>query len=575
MKKQLFSLGIFRETLKQTAPYGIFVTLLYGILSFSIIMSKQFFSRELIAYDAGVFTLVPMLFASVITAVAFGFITSTTASDFYGAVSESKLCKLISVYLGVLFQCIVPVLLVTGVSSLLFGVLISPERLYLSEHIILLLNIFSGCFLASALTLMGVLLMGRFASGLIFALQCLYLPLAIVLLVGDLSVSGLQGATLDLTAFQTLPVWAVMNYKEMSVSLESLPVTFVTGCVALVIAYFTFEKRGYEISRARTVGGIQILFNTLCAMPFALLAAGIMENIYLISNRNGRFDSLLPRLYTFLILALFASVICDAVCSKTFKKILRGVLGAMISVCLVIAIVGVGILIDNATDHMPIEVNTFKADIMTKESVPVGISEKYSASYQSKFVVELKKLSFKDETGKIEKALNSKEIPANSSSLRVEVTAKGGIRFTSSVNLSVADLADVLDRFMSDEEVMERVLKIERPSSKIKVFVNALRNGDTLTQKEQRDIYESFYNEYNRLTLEQKALVAGYTSGTVKQNFNLTDYNKDRKEEDKVDPTATLIYVLRPCGPDNYMTRYNLYKQLMPNTYEMIAERAK
>ena len=575
MKKQLFSLGIFTETLKQTAPYGIFVTLLYGILSFSIIMSKQFSFSELIAYDAGIFTLVPMLFASVITAVAFGFITSATASDFYGAVSESKLCKLISTYLGVLFQCVVPVLLVTGVSSLLFGVLISPERLYLSEHLILLTNIFSGCFLASALTLMGVLLMGRFASGLIFALQCLYLPLAIVLLVGDLSVSGLQGATLDLSAFQTVPVWSITNYKEMSTSLESLPVTLITGCVALIISYFTFEKRGYEISRARTVWGIQTLFNTLCAMPFALLAAGIIENIYLIINRNREFDYLLPRLYTFLILALFASVICDAVCSKTFKKILRGVLGAMISVCLVIAVVGVGIFVDNVTDDMPIEVNRFKVNVSTKESVPAGFSGKYYSSYQSKITVELEKLSFKDETGKIEKALNSNDIPENSSTLHVEVTAKGGIRFTSSVSLYVTDLADVLDTIMSDDKVKERVLKIERPSSKIKIYANASKKNDTLTDKEQREIYRAFYNEYNSLTLEEKCLVAGYSSGTLRQTFSLTDYNRGKSEEDKLDSTATLIYVFRPCGPDSYMTKYNLYRELMPKTYGMVMEYAK
>ncbi len=566
MKKQLFSLGIFAETLKQTAPYGVFVTLLYGIISFSTIMSNRRSSYVLIAYDTALSPLVPMLFASVITAVAFSFITSARASDFYGAISESKLTKLISTYLAVLFQCIVPVLVVTGVSSLVFGVLFGTERLYLSEHLILLTNIFSGCFLSSALTLMGLLLMGRFASGIIFALQCLYLPLAIVILVGNLSVSGMSGATLVLTAFQTVPVWAVTNFKEMSVSLESLPVTLITGCVALLIAYFIFRKRGFEISRANTGGRIQILFNTLCAMPFALLASRAIEDMYLISNRNAEFDFIYPRLYAFLILALFASVICDAVCSKTFKKFFRGVLGAMISVCLIIAVVGVGIFIDSATDGMPIEVKSFQVNYVQSGNMPAG----YSSSYLPKYVVELKKLSFKDETGKIESALKSKTSPTDSSSLFVLVTGKGGIKFDTVVHFNASEYADVVDSFMSDEAVKKRVLKIERPSSKIMIM-----GGETLTPKEQRDIYRSFYNEYNALTLEEKCLVAGYSSGTFAQKFKLSDYNAGKKEQDKINSTTTFIYAFRPFGPDNYLTQYSVYKQLMPNTYDLVMEYAK
>ena len=76
MKKQIFSLGIFKEALRQMAPYAILLTVFYGIISIiNMILDKHHWKTE-IKYQLPLF-IIGVLLVSVGFGVVLDFILAS------------------------------------------------------------------------------------------------------------------------------------------------------------------------------------------------------------------------------------------------------------------------------------------------------------------------------------------------------------------------------------------------------------------------------------------------------------------------------------------------------------------
>lgn len=528
---KIFSKGIFKEGLRQTAPYAILLTVFYGIASMIFIL------KSLTSYSSSVFDSVsyigylPHLSASVFVLMLFSFLYKRKSGDFFGAVDESKKVKVVSLFCASVFQAFIPVVVVTVVSAVIqFFVL--PEKLFLGEILSFLLMIFIGCFAFSASAFLGITLMNKWLSGFVFSMVYIGLPLWIASLFYDsgtqISVGGLSIIEADNQMFTLVNVY---NY----INLKSLPYLIFIGVMALVLGNIVFSKKGYECAGGNTSKNIQILFNVACATCVGLISA-----------YSSYEQTTTTIIYYF---AVFVAVICDILCTKSFKA--RGLLSACITIGVVFLLTSITVFEQNLLTKSYMEIDSFSIvtnNYVESDEINEALATFPFRSFKKKTDRNLEKIRIEDEeiTEFLEEVVNNQPARFDADSydnITLNVTTDSGVKYKGfSIFISNSDYGELYNMICSDTENTEKIYTLEKPSARIRIQNTSLNIDD------EKKIYETFYNEYNKLSLEDKKKISQKPMG----------YN------------YITMTVYKPWGDDSHLSTYNVTQQHTPETFELL-----
>lgn len=543
MKKQIFSLGIFKEALRQMAPYTILFTVFYGI--FSAINMIDSISRpapniyERITFVA----FLPEISTIILTIIAFNFVFKRKSGDFFGAVKDNKLTKYCSLFFAVMVQSFLPVFIVTVLSAIAYALFFFHEMLYISHIIIFLINVLAGCFLFGANTLLGLMLMGRWLSGIVFSVSLTYLSIWISSILYS-SVTNVQNSsymkyTADTGFFEILDVNKFAN-------LEKVPVELLFGLVALIIGFLLFNKKGYEGAGGKIGRKTQIIFNISCALGIGLIAI-VLE-----------WDEIAVMIV--FSISTFVAVIADMICSRTVKTIGRGFLSACIVFGLVFIVSCVNLLGPTLFTKEKMNVKSFRitADYSYIDPGPLDY---IPDEFRYRFYVTCDNSNLNDIVIKDPDVINFLEEKINNQvghehgytqDIDVEVTTFLGVKYNFNLILSDEDYEELYKRIFEIEGIKEKVYEIEKPSRKVMVGGKDLMKD--ISDEQKAEVYKTFYNEYNNLSIDQKAQLT-----KEGKNFNINDNYIE-------------LAVYRPWGDDVYLSKYKITKEMMPQTFNKIME---
>ncbi len=531
---KIFSKGIFKEALRQTAPYSILLTVFYLIVSLINILETLSVPSQSVFEYVSIASYVPHVSAAVFTLIVFNFVFERKSGDFFGAVNQSKKVKVVSLFTAAIFQAFVPLAVVSVLASVALLMLI-PQMFFLGEIFGFLLITFVGCFAFAANTFLGIVVMNRWLSGFVMGMLFMALPAWILeLLCSNATKIGIK--MIGVIEAEN-PFFTIINLNNF-LNLNCLPYCIFSGIIALWVGYLVFVKKGYEGAGGKIEKNIQMLFSAMCATCVGLIS------VYALFEQT-----LMTVIYFFMA---FVAVVSDMLCSRTVKTIGRGLITACITMGVVFLLSSICVFEQKLLTKSYIDIKNFSimADYTgnsVKESIP---REFHYRLFKTQKDTNLEKIKIKDKeiTEFLENIIKNQPSSYDEGvyrKLTIDVTTPSGAKYNNvSFLILNSDCDKLYDMIYSDEEILQKAYCIEKPSARIRV--DGLKSD--LTEKEQQEIYKSFYNEYNKLTLEEKINFHNYA---LSQNY-----------------ISLIVY--RPWGDDVHLTTYKITKQFMPETFEKI-----
>ena len=531
-----FSKGFFREGLKQITPYSILLTVFYLIISAVYMIDAFYYPPQEMFRNVSITAFFPQFSASLFALVLFSFIYKRKSGDFFGAIDEKAETKIISLFSAVIFSSFMPVLVVTVPASVIQYFLV-PEILSFSEILLFLIKTLIGCFLFASATFLGITLMNRSLSGLLLGMICIGLPTWILQLFYE---KGTLIGIMNLGEFEAENKFFSFLDTNYFLNAKALPYMIILGALCFFAGILVFRKKGYESAGGKISEKMQIIFNVLCASTLGMLS------VYSSSE-------LVTVLLFFMTLV---AIVADMICSKTVKTIGRGLISACIALGVVFLLTSICTFEEKlmSKNYMSVESFSISADYENNDVHDFIEKEYQFRLFNKKKKVNLERIKITDDEicefleNLINNQPNRYEVE-DYTHVTLNVKTPIGARYSSlRINVLNGDYEKLLDMIFEDTKNLEKTYELEKYSDKIRIDGN--KKGIT-TLLDEKEIYETFFEEYNNLSLEDRRYITDVTDNKILENYiSLSVYN--------------------PWGSDAHFTTYKITSTYFPKTFELL-----
>jgi ABC-2 type transport system permease protein len=352
MKSKFIDPGLYMEGLKQLRPIGITAGILVFLISVipSLVYVTQIGPTDstyfvsvnyglLPLFAAGMFALVYIV-STVLVHRAFSFLNHRNASDFYHSLPAGRTCLYASLAAAVLTW----VSAIAIVSLAAAWILISSFGWVLNPLLLpcVLATTLAACLFTVSAALIAVSVTGTRITGLIANALLLFLPFAILWLMGSVMIHDTPIAStkelgilfqpsLNIPSAVFYSIFDIAGYRPYSnywggIFLNPVAIisTAVEGLLYLFLGWVAFTRRKSEAADRPVSGGtVQLVLRCALALPFLFAAF-----IYLALNTDLLNNNIYNLLYVMGLLILAAAVFYfgfELAVSKKGKKLVQSI----------------------------------------------------------------------------------------------------------------------------------------------------------------------------------------------------------------------------------------------------------
>lgn len=520
MKNRIFEKGFFKESLKQNSAISIIIAALYAIITFFLIYSD---SNFVYPYDDGafydpilIFLIVPFISAALLTLFSLGFTEKRKTRDFYGALPYSKKSMLFSSLAAVLVHITVPVIAFIILGPLAYGIFYGWENIYLIEQLKLTAIILSGCLFSMASALAGIVLTGKRGTGLLVSILLTCLPTIFAAQYMD----HIYLARYGVDAFFLFPVnsiWLTGEYLTLNEIMASVPVTLFYAAVLFCIAIPFFIKLRFD--RPAFTKYTKTIFIILCVMPLTSIVA-----------QQGYFELTTIIAFIGMVVAAVIGIIINKRADTVLPIIAYGI-AIMLSIIISVSCS----LISSALSYDTYKVKEFKFDVS---------AHSYNGDKEYYTNAELNILDYTVTNEYVLEIIN-RNVNDYSDAPRKFIPISVDLGLTTAnmhIRLTEGEFTQLKNALIQDKDFIEAYFALEAPNDDL--IINGSRDEKHL------EIYKTFYDEFNGLSLKNKCIV-------------LTEPEKNVK-------SAICLTVLDPDGSDAFYSTYYITNATMPKTYALL-----
>ena len=570
-RNSLFSPSAYLESLRQTRLTGLIYLVCCLLFSFlpALIssVSGSSFAPNLVDY-AGVLFAYIYLAPLTLVLSSFGFLTRRSASDFYHSLPIRRSTLYVSRVLAILTWLagtVVLSLLSSYLTYGLFGRVLNWAQLpYLIGYF------FSCCLLVTACALIGICSTGTYFSAFIVAGLVMFLPRFISFLIAEMVESSAPIVSVAELGFLfnynlNLPValiaelfsfgfYGAIDLDVMMVTGKYIGYTALLGLIYLAAAGVIFCRRASETaSKSAPSRVMQHLFRCAISLPL-FLVSGMM----LVFSLRGEWHS--PGL---LVLLICAAVLVYFIYELVTTRRVRNLLSALYVLPIVLAVsIGVPFLGEALgrqalhTIPAPSEIESLRFD-----------ERDGSSAYNS---LLLSRIDYRDEeiSSLVVENLSStasaieKNSHLNPFSETVVFNLKSGRTITRRIHFSPAD-AERLQELKSSFNFYQTALTRLPDEQEI----HSIFSNYGLTDKDCREIWNSFRSEYEALAPEKQRLLQNGTPAVSNVPLLAAESapSQTTMEQNTVSLYDGFLNVQGVSGIDTFASSYNL-TTLTPKT---------
>ncbi len=580
MKRKFFSYSLYSEGFRQLRLMGLLFTVAVSLIVMFIPLGEFMTtvrptvgqSIQTVTYDE----MNPLMItafcivAPFLVINLFSFVNKRESSDYYHAIPATRTCLFFSFFAAA----------VTWLAIFTFGTaLLStvchwcfPSLFAVNIYSVLQMsfNCFVGGLLVAACVAIAMSVTGTFMMNVLLALLIIFLPRILLKLVltsiceAFPLVENLVFAPLLNTQYN-IPAGYILQFffggaDDMLTSVSSALYTLALAVVYILVAWWLFVKRRSEgAGHAAPSPKLQALYRFLVGFTITSIITISLYNDY---NQYYDASDLVPWIFVY-VLALFATLVFEILCTRKFKGLIRRMLItigllAVANVALVLGVHGSTCLLFNYSPE-PSEISSVRL---------VEFSTYYDSGYgdEDYFAERSKKINLTDpeileivsrqldaslDILKTSKSHYFEHLYANSS---VVVSIKsGGVSHLRRIFLYEEDLKLLADRLAENKEYQQVYMKLPADFNYIRcsgMFLN-----DTTT--EAKLLFSTLQEEVNAL---------GFAEWYALLNGGNRDEQYDKLYGTNGGEILTTLYITKATATGWTEAKIPLYTKVLPKT---------
>lgn len=337
MKNRIFSLGLYKDALKQTRIFGILALTASLFMAIFIPITQTFnapISKTVVTLSdiSLVLYVLPYIITPILCIILFGFMNKRNASDFYHSIAIRRSGIYFS-FVAAILTWIIIILTATLIAGISVHLIISKyfiinyAQIFLDAFGILSSSLFALFVIISAMSLTGNPFTNVILSGLI-----LFLPDLLLSLISSVILNNIPIMSSEITWERFLPsgfnIMCTLNSSNNGITaiFDSTAQNLYTlglSAILCIVALLLFKKRKSETAsyplQSRVLASA---FRILCSFTVTIFAACIIfDQNY---NCYNYFDS--SQIYVAVIIYILAVIVyfaCELIMTKSFKTFKR------------------------------------------------------------------------------------------------------------------------------------------------------------------------------------------------------------------------------------------------------------
>lgn len=566
-----FSKNLYIQGLKKIrisgVAFSLIIILLNSFLPIIGILENNYglyYARnhELVGYNMVVpFCMLVIVLVPIIVHDMFGFLNERNQSDFYHSIPQKRTCVYVSFTAAILTWAFGTILASTVVNTLLWGL----AKYYTFTFSTILLGMLP--FLVLSVMMAGVMILAMTVTGTrISNFLIAILFFLFVRVMGALCVSALSEITpilnVDHSIFKYFNIEFFLPFALLQGVLESEAGVFIdaklqiysliVGVFFLVLGGVAYNKRRSEsATKSAPNKKLQHIYRIAVTLPFVFLVAFLI-----MVDGFDEYQIIL------IILALLVYILYELITTKKLKNVLKSL------PLLIIPVLITGVMVSG----LYIARNTINNDTFEAEDVAgFCFIEPYSKTYESLnservFVSDAAAANILADA--MDSTLDNEHYYANNRYARVLIKLNSGRVMARNLYVPINDYERLEDILFNSPEYSVAYLELPQPKDVINANVYGYYSLDRSDIKE---LYESFYEEYNKLSDADKTKVKrpkGQFTSVVE--LGVSGYY----EHQKYHSTYYIIFEYMPLTSVMYLEKiaetyaYGYYGDQLENEYK-------
>ncbi len=495
--RNIFSLHLYIEGLKQLRKMGIFMLLLTAFLSL-----LTFYDKAAVIYTF--FEINPMLVLTfilvspVLTFTLFYGFNKRNSCDFYYAIPYSRTCIYISYVLSVI-TWVIGIFIVILIPSILSAIFFRHAIIIYSEMLVEFLGIIASSMLVISAITLAMSLTGKIYSNILMTGIILFMPRMMTNLLIAFTVH--KYPYLDVEKF-----WGLLNNKYNIVSYsvgcifagntnfihtEGVIYTFVLAMIYFILAGICFRKRKSDI--AKTTGN----------KPVSLVITGALPTLICVAT--SQFDNII----LFYIIGIIVFFIFELTISRNLVKSLKKMPLFLIAILISLIFDATVDIIGNVTKATQLEADDI--DYITLES---EIKDNYLAlwfGYDDTSYYDLVSYEIKIDDDYIKEVVAKSLVVLENTDYDIEqdyYSTPIAIHSGNKVyyrNLYYTPYADIINkRVKESEEFIDKVTTLPDYSDAYIELYPFAYFEETFSKSDTKQLYTSYLKEINLNKTEDK-----------------------------------------------------------------------
>ena len=502
-----FSKNLYIQGLKKIrisgVAFSLIIILLNAFLPIIGILENNYglgYARthELVEYNRIVpFCMLVIVLVPIIAHDMFGFLNERNQSDFYHSIPQKRTCVYVSFTAAILTWAFGTILVSTVVNTLLWGLAVyytfTFSTVLLGMLPFLVLSVMMAGVMILAMTVTGT----RISNFLIAILFFLF-----VRVMGALCVNALSEITpilnIDYSVFKYFNIEFFLPFALFQGVLDGEAGVFtdaklqiyslLVGIFFLVLGGVAYNKRRSEsATKSAPNKKLQHIYRIAVTLPFVFLVAFLI-----MMDGFDEYQIIL------IILALLVYVLYELITTKKLRNVLKSL------PLLIIPVLITGVMVSG----LYIARNTINNDTFEAEDVAgFCFIEPYARTYETFnseriFVSDAEAAEIL--ANALDYTLGKAYYYGNDRYARVFIKLNSGRVMARNIYVPTNDYERLEDILFNSPEYSAAYLELPQPKDVINV---SLYGYYSLDQSDREELYESFYEEYNRLSDADKAKV--------------------------------------------------------------------
>ncbi|MBE6764961.1 MAG: ABC transporter permease [Ruminococcaceae bacterium] len=522
MKIKLFSKDLYKEGLRQTRVVGmtyLLITFLVYLLSYtdSNLYDKNASSLLTASYELVGLAIGFVVLAPIMTLSLFHFLNTRAASDYYHSIPQSREQLFVSFFLAIQTWLTAPVLLGLLSEGIKFAVFPGVEGDFV-QFITYSLSMIACNLLVSAAVLLAMNLSSTLFSQLAVSALILFLPKVLSIVFYELvhekneiipyydEAGGLFGDIFankgNLVTSSTFDV--LFGYGDSSWGEKVGPIVYTTvlALVYLAIALVLFRRRKSEKAATSATNEIVQTAIRVC-ISFIICLPCCID----ISMQDRHFTVNIGMVFLY-ILAIIAYFVYELITRKT----LRGFAKKMLPGLVVLVLLNVGLIfgVRAASEiiyAIPVETDNIKYVRLVYDDDTSRYAQALAADKKitNPKVIEMTADSLESTI----RSERNRSFGDNYNEITVDITLDSGITIRRNISYG-RDIYNLERTLYNDDSFNPLLTTLVDPDDVLEV-----ETGHSLTQKQNKEIYELFVEEVKGLDENHRNFIFGNVYGDV------------------------------------------------------------